>query len=144
MLTDGIKEKNVNFHYHYDPKFASTGFLLPVQLDHTPLVQIRRVFFVKSSNVGSGNKRGFHAHKLCRQLIMCTEPSITIHYRDRFGDFYEHKLEFVGDSLYLPNMTYAYQVYGPSASAMVLCDMDYDESDYIRDYDEFKRLMCER
>lgn len=117
------------------PKLGNRGFLLPVDISELPLDRIKRVFYV---GVGTmGDKRGFHAHKTGSQVIVCVKPTIDVHYRDKDG-FHAVKLDKIGSWMLLKPMSYAYQFYSPQSSIMVLCDDEYNEKDYIRDYDQFK------
>ena len=60
-----------------------------------------------------------------------------------------HREEFLLDSpdkaVYIPPMVWAVQYkHSPDAVLLALASDHYDASDYIRDYDEFLKLACER
>ncbi|HEY5959195.1 MAG TPA: WxcM-like domain-containing protein [Polyangiaceae bacterium] len=90
------------------------------------------VFGVPSKEV-----RGEHAHRVCKQLLVCLHGSISV-----VADDSKNRQEFVLDSadlgLYLPPMVWGIQYkYSADATLLVLASHPYDAADYIRDYDAF-------
>jgi len=97
-------------------------------------IGISRVFVVSGN---SGVTRGKHAHKQLTQTMVCVHGACVVECDD--GD---ERKEFVLDGadkvLTVPPGIWAEQMYsGEGTVLMVLCDLPYDESDYIRDYEEF-------
>lgn len=95
----------------------------------------RRYFMV--SGVRSREVRGEHAHRECKQLLVCLSGSVSCVVDDG-----EHRQEVVLDSpdlaLYLPPMVWGVQYkYSHDAVLLVLASDRYDPDDYIRDYDDF-------
>ena len=93
------------------------------------------VFGVESSQI-----RGEHAHKKCHQFLICIKGSCSI-----LADDGTHREEFHLSSnnmgLYLPPMTWGVQYrYSSDAVLLVFASEFYDTEDYIRDYQQFKRL----
>ena len=95
--------------------------------------QIKRIFFVKSEK---GESRGRHAHKECWQTLVSLQGKIEVHLEDG-NSKKEEKLDSPGKSITIPPGIWASQVYDKEAYLMVLCSHEYDENDYIRDYQEF-------
>jgi UDP-2-acetamido-3-amino-2,3-dideoxy-glucuronate N-acetyltransferase len=95
----------------------------------------RRYFMV--FDVPSEDVRGEHAHRECRQFLLCVRGRCHVMVDD--GDKRE---EIVLDrpdlGLYLPPMTWTTH-YRHSADALLLVFASdyYDPADYIRDYSEF-------
>ena len=95
----------------------------------------RRYFMV--FDVPSEEVRGEHAHRECRQFLLCMRGRCRVVVDDG-----EKRAEIVLDrpdlGLYLPPMTWATQ-YRHSADALLLVFASdyYDPADYIRDYNEF-------
>lgn len=92
--------------------------------------------------VPSREVRGEHAHHRCHQFLICLHGSCAV-----VADDGEHKTEVLLDAphkgLYLPPMTWGIQYkYSPDAVLLVFASHHYDAADYIRDYDEFKRLAA--
>lgn len=102
---------------------------------HVPF-DIARVYYLY--DVPGGATRGGHAHRQLEQLIVATSGSLEI----LLDDGHQSRgvrlnRSYVG--LYLPPMTWRELVDFSSGSVcMVLASAHYDESDYIRDYDDFK------
>ena len=98
------------------------------------LFTVRRVFAVRAREV---SERGRHAHKQCKQLMVCLTGRCNV----MVDDGKNRKSVVLArpqDALYIPASIWAEQSYRePGTILMVLCDQLYDETDYIRDYDEF-------
>ena len=56
------------------------------------------------------------------------------------GDSAVFTLEKPGQGVYLPKHCWHTMQYSHNAIQLVLASTPYDESDYIRDYEEFKKL----
>jgi dTDP-4-dehydrorhamnose 3,5-epimerase-like enzyme len=89
---------------------------------------ISRVFTVTASK---NSVRGQHAHKKCSQFMVCLSGSIEVFCND--GD---RQINYLLDSphlgLMLPPGVWAQETYKKDQSIlMVLCDLPYDEGDYI-------------
>ena len=101
-----------------------------------PFVPLRYFVVV---DVPSKEVRGEHAHRKCKQLLICLQGSVSVVVDDT-----KNRQEFVLDSpelsLYIPPMVWGIQYkYSSDAALLVLASEPYDASDYIRDYDVFLR-----
>jgi len=87
--------------------------------------------------------RGNHAHKTLEQLLICVYGAIGIIYDD--GEKKEYTvLEDPTRGLYVgPGIWRTMKWLKDDSVLLVLASEYYDESDYIRDYDEFIRLVKE-
>lgn len=116
------------------------GFLNVFDFDRMPF-QPTRAFTITS--VSSNSSRGHHAHKSCRQLIACIAGEIKL--ICTFGIEYEKKvfiLNPTSPAVLIEPWVWAEQIYTTNeTSSIVFCSDKYYESDYIRDYDEYKRLI---
>lgn len=88
-------------------------------------------------DVPSQQTRGEHAHRLCKQFLICVAGSVTV-----LADNGEERVEVVLDrpdvGLYLPEYTWGVQYkYSEDAVLLVFASHPYDDSDYIRDYNQF-------
>jgi|KBSSwiStaDraftv2_1062776.scaffolds.fasta_scaffold483121_2 acetyltransferase-like isoleucine patch superfamily enzyme len=88
-------------------------------------------------DVPSKEVRGAHAHRLCRQLLVCLSGSVAC-----LVDDSRHRQEFLLEgpelALEIPEMVWAVQYkYTSDALLLVLASHAYDADDYIRSYDEF-------
>lgn len=99
----------------------------------------RRYFLV--FDVPSGKVRGEHAHKQCHQFLVCIKGSCSVVVDDG-----RHRQEILMDrpnkGVHLPPMVWGVQYkYSPDTVLLVFASDYYEADDYIRDYDEFVRLI---
>lgn len=98
---------------------------------------IRRVFY--SFNIPDRKSRGSHAHRTCGQVL--TAP--TGCYNVLIDDGVNRQVIVMDDplkALYVPAGIWAEEFnFEPSAICLVMASDLYDESDYIRDYEEYKK-----
>jgi len=118
------------------------GDLLAIELEQQIPFQVKRVFTVM--NVPSHHIRGEHAHKLCHQLLVCLQGSITVS-ADNGNERMEWVLERPDVGLHILPYTWAAQYrYSPDAVLAVFASHPYDADDYIRDYEEYLTLVKSR
>lgn len=95
---------------------------------------IKRVFCISSHKV---SQRGNHAHKKCFQLLVCLSGKVHVFCKDKIKQV-DFEITEPSTGIIIPPMIWSYQVYKePGSILMVLCSDLYDESDYIRDYEDF-------
>jgi hypothetical protein len=97
--------------------------------------EIKRVFYLY--DVPGGAERGGHAHRVLQQFIVAASGSFAV----MLDDGQSRRTVSLDRSyygLYVPNMIWT-QVTGfcTGAISLVFASLAYEESDYIRDYDEF-------
>ena len=114
------------------------GNLSVGEFDRSIPFQAKRYFLV--FDVPSREIRGEHAHRLCRQFLICVKGSCTIVTDDGI-----HRREFLLDrqnlGIYIPAMTWCVQYkYSSDAMLLVFASEHYDAGDYIREYSEFMSL----
>ena len=102
----------------------------------------RRYFVI--TDVPNDKVRGEHAHRKLKQFLVCLRGRCSVVVDDG-----RNREEIVLDSpqagLYVPPMVWAVQYkYSTDAVLLVLASAEYDPADYIRDYDEFLRLVRRR
>jgi WxcM-like, C-terminal. len=91
-----------------------------------------------------GDIRGDHAHKQCSQLLVCVSGQIRVVCDDGLVETY-HLLDSMNCGLLVPPCIWAKEEYvTDGAVLMVLCDRNYEEDDYIRDYNDFKKFVEHR
>lgn len=120
-----------------DVKENDTGFLLPINFKNLPY-NPKRVFIIKNKYCGA--IRGKHAHREDEQILLVLNGSIKINYENalkkdilelNFGQSYvSKKLEWLEIEMVEENTI-----------VLVICSTEYDENEYIRNYQEFKRLI---
>ena len=96
---------------------------------------IKRIFNV-SSEIGS--IRGKHAHRLCSQLLICSNGAIEVFCDDSVNQNV-FRLDKPNYGLLVPPGIWAEEKYIEHNSTMtVICDRVYEAGDYISDYQLFK------
>ncbi len=92
-------------------------------------------------DVPSTRVRGEHAHRALHQFLVCVRGSCAVMLDD--GERRDEiTLSSATVGLHIPPMVWAVQYkYSPDALLLVLASDVYDEHDYIRDYDEFVRVV---
>ena len=101
----------------------------------------KRVYYTYGGK--EGIIRGHHAHKALGQLLICVYGAIEIMCDD--GEKKEYTvLDDPAKGLYVgKGIWHAMKWLKDDSVLLVLASEYYDESDYIRDYDEFIRLVKE-
>ncbi len=99
---------------------------------------IKRVYWIYGT--GSGVVRGKHAHRQLAQVLICVSGSVDIYCE--WGDKTEtFTLSDANTGLLLNGLVWhEMRNFSPDAVLLVMASDYYDESDYVRDYEEFKRL----
>jgi dTDP-4-dehydrorhamnose 3,5-epimerase-like enzyme len=98
---------------------------------------IKRIYTI--SGVGANITRGGHTHFKTDQYIFAVSGSCTLDLDDgkekRTVELHEGKA-----GLHLPPMLWhTMSNFAPNTVLLVVVNLPYDEADYIRDYDEFKK-----
>ena len=121
------------------PKFldARGNLSFVEQENHIPFV-IKRTYWLY--DVPGGESRGGHAYKENQEFIVALSGSF-----DVILDDGEEKKKFTLNrsyyGLYVPKGLWReMDNFSTNSLAMILSSTDYDESDYIRNYDEFFKL----
>lgn len=96
---------------------------------------IQRVFYILGAK--KNEIRGKHAHKRCNQFLISLKGSIKITCDDG-SNKKVYKLDHPYEGLLIPPLIWGEQHYLSKESILiVLSDYNYDEEEYIRDYDNF-------
>ncbi|HHQ4567026.1 TPA: sugar 3,4-ketoisomerase [Aeromonas hydrophila] len=101
---------------------------------HIPF-DIKRVYYIYDTSQGVA--RGFHAHKVLKQVAICLKGSCRFVMDD--GKDKQDVILATPDKGLLIDVMQWHEMYDFSEDCvlMVLADQLYDESDYIRDYTQF-------
>jgi dTDP-4-dehydrorhamnose 3,5-epimerase-like enzyme len=121
----------VTFQEHGDER----GMLVALEYEKECPFSIKRVYYMYGTK--KNVRRGYHAHRNLQQLLICINGSCKIHLDDG-----EETKEIVLDTpqkgLFLGNGIWREMYeFTPDAVLMSLASELYDESDYIRDYQQF-------
>ncbi len=117
--------------HHSDRK----GNLSVVQSNSVVPFDIKRIYYLY--DVPGGESRGGHAHKKLYQLIIAASGSFSVTLDDgkiKRTFFLNHPYQ----GLYIvPGIWRTLDDFSSGAVCLVLASGKYDETDYIRDYDNF-------
>jgi dTDP-4-dehydrorhamnose 3,5-epimerase-like enzyme len=86
--------------------------------------------------------RGHHAHHELQQVLVAVSGRITVKTESPTGKDKQFTLERPNVGLYLPRMCWHEMSYSHNAVQVCIASMEYSESDYIRDYADFKRIAA--
>ena len=125
--------------YMFQPHGDERGQLVALEEFKDIPFGIKRVYYMYDT--AEGVTRGYHAHKSLHQILICIHGSCKV----RLDNGKEKKvvpLEKPYEGLYIANNMWREMFdFSPDAVLMVLASELYDESDYIRDYDQFLKFV---
>ncbi len=105
---------------------------------HIPF-EIKRVYYLY--DVPGGGVRGGHAHKALHQFIIAASGSFDVILKNG-KDVARHHLNRSYYGLYIPPYVWReLDNFSSGSVCLVLASEVYDEQDYIRDYDEFVKVV---
>lgn len=114
------------------------GSLVAIESDRNVPFKVKRVYYI--FNTKHDVIRGFHAHIKLRQFLVCVSGSCKI-LLDNGKEKSEWELNSPQKGLLIKSMIWREMYdFSPDCVLMVLADDYYNEHDYIRNYEEFKRL----
>ena len=121
----------------YLPKVSNrAGNITSIENDKDVPFNVKRVFYLY--DIPGGNSRGAHAHKHCHQLLIAASGSFEILLDDGRSQRSIHlNRPYIG--LHIPPRIWASEINFSSGSiCLVLASHEYEESEYIRSYSEYK------
>ncbi len=125
--------------YVFQPHGDDRGQLVALEEGVDIPFHIKRVYYMYDTK--EGVHRGFHAHKSLEQILVCIHGSCKV-LLDNGTEKKVVPLEKPYEGLYIENTMWREMYdFSPDAVLLVLASELYDESDYIRDYDEFLRYV---
>jgi dTDP-4-dehydrorhamnose 3,5-epimerase-like enzyme len=114
------------------------GSLIALEEENNIPFEIKRVYYM--FNTRDGVRRGLHAHRKLKQVAIAVRGSCRFVLDDGV-ERVEILLDNPGQGLLIDSCVWR-EMYDFSKDCvlMVLANSHYDESDYIRDYDDFLRI----
>ena len=117
---------------------SRNGNLTPLESGNEIPFKIKRVFYLY--DIPGGEDRGAHSHKKCHQIIIAASGSFDV----MLDDGVNRKTVNLNRPFYglhiPPGIWAAERSFSSGAICLVLASENYDEKDYIRKYNEFKKL----
>jgi dTDP-4-dehydrorhamnose 3,5-epimerase-like enzyme len=118
---------------------SDVGYLNAIEGNREIPLNIKRVYYIY--NVPKEIKRGFHAHKRLEQVLICMSGSVKIKVDDG-SEKKIIKLNNPNKGLYIgPSVWHEMYDFNQNAVLLVLASDYYNESDYIRGYKEFLKMI---
>ncbi|MBO9136824.1 WxcM-like domain-containing protein [Rhizobium sp. B230/85] len=115
------------------------GKLAVLEYQGAVLFDIKRVYYL--FDVPAGTSRGGHAHRELDQLLIAISGSFTVDVEGTDGKS-SYVLNRPNQALYIGSMVWReMRDFSSNAVCLVLASSVYTESDYIRSYGEFARLL---
>ena len=133
-------ENSKKFHLiSFDIKGDERGSLIAIESMLDVSFEINRIYYI--FNTKQDVRRGFHAHKKLKQVLICTSGSCQILLDDGKSKK-SFRLDSPQQGLYIEGVIWReMHDFSEDCVLLVLASEHYDESDYIRDYDEFLRKI---
>lgn len=125
--------------YTFPPHGDERGQLIAIEEQKDLPFTIKRVYYIYDTlpNV----RRGFHAHRNLQQILICVTGSCKIHL-DNGSETAEVTLDKPNEGLYIANNMWREMYdFTPGAVLLVLASEYYDEADYIRNYEDFQKMI---
>lgn len=127
--------KSIPLQVHGDER----GSLVALEQNKNIPFQIKRVYYMFDTL--NGVRRGYHAHKILRQIAIAVRGSCKM----LFDDGREKEVVILDNPaigfIIDPMIWHEMYDYSEDCILMVLADDFYDESDYIRNYADFLRAI---
>lgn len=83
--------------------------------------------------------RGGHAHFELEQIIIAVSGKIIFNVEDKLGNKNTFVLEHPSQGFYIPKLVWRDIQFSHNAVLLCLASLEYNEADYIRDYESFKK-----
>lgn len=123
----------------FKPLGDERGSLVALEGNKSVPFDIKRVYYIFGTK--EGVSRGFHAHQNLKQVAVCVTGSCRF-VLDNGKQREEVVLDKSTTGLLIEDLTWReMHDFSPDCVLMVLASEYYDESDYIRDYEEFLKIV---
>jgi len=99
--------------------------------------RVRRAYWVYGTSPGVS--RGFHSHRHLQQICFCVAGSVRMELFDGRREESVQLKPGMGGLMLPPMLWHEMHDFSADCVLTVLADAEYDESDYIRDRDQFIR-----
>ncbi len=117
---------------------SSLGYISVAQANLYSPFEIKRVFwtyFTPESII-----RGRHAHYKTEQILIAVAGRIVVNTELPDGEISTFVLDKPSVGVYIPPQAWHTMNYSHTAVQLALASTDYDEKDYIRNYEVFRKL----
>jgi dTDP-4-dehydrorhamnose 3,5-epimerase-like enzyme len=126
-------------HVNFPPLGDDRGSLVALEANKTVPFDVKRVYYIFGTQAGVS--RGFHAHRALQQVAVC----VTGQCRMVLDDGMQREevwLDSPTKGLLIGDMVWReMHDFSPDCVLLVLASEYYTETDYIRSYDDFKKVL---
>lgn len=134
-MSDKSKPFLINF-----PKIgeSSLGYISLTEKENLPFVpkRIYWTYFTPEDVV-----RGNHSHYELEQILVAVAGKVIVNIITIDGKQHEFVLDTPDKGLFIPKMCWRTMKYSHNSVQMCIASLEYTESDYIRNYEDFKKLI---
>ncbi|MCD6064871.1 MAG: dTDP-6-deoxy-3,4-keto-hexulose isomerase [Flavipsychrobacter sp.] len=116
---------------------SSIGYISVAENGKLPF-EIKRVFWAYYTP--ESIVRGRHAHRETEQILIATSGRIIVTIENGQGEIKVFTLNEPNTGVYIPPNVWHTMQYSHTAIQCVLASTTYNEADYIRDHEEFKKI----
>ena len=117
---------------------SAEGYISVAEFQKDIPFEIKRVYwtYFTPQNI----IRGYHAHKELQQMIFAVSGRISFKTEDGKGHIDTFILEEPKVGLYIPPLVWREITFSHNAVLLCLASSEYNENDYFRNYDDFKKF----
>ena len=116
---------------------SSLGYISLAENETLPF-EVKRIYWTYFTP--EDVERGGHAHHDLEQILVALAGKITVNTEMPDGSKNTFVLKSPNQGVYLPKYSWHIMQYSHNAVQMCIASMVYKESDYIRNYNEFKKI----
>ena len=122
------------------PKIGSNdfGFISVAEKNNLPF-EPKRIYWTYS--ISENTERGSHSHKNLEQILIALNGVIELRIEMVDNKVYDFTLDSPEFGVFIPKLCWRTMKYSNNAVQICIASMEYDENDYIRNYDDFKKYM---
>ena len=128
----------ITLHKHHHEK----GNLSVVENFKELPFELRRIYYLY--DIPGGEERGGHSHHNCEEFIIAVCGSFDIILDDGVTQRTINLNRSNVGILVKPGIWRVLNNFSSGAVCLVIASEEYDESDYVRSYDEFKKLTSDK
>ena len=116
---------------------SSNGYISPAEKENLPFV-VKRIYWTYYTP--EDVERGGHCHIELQQILIALAGTITVSTEMPGGIKKTFVLDKADMGLFIPELCWREMKYTHNAVQMCIASIAYDQSDYVRDYKEFKKI----
>jgi len=117
------------------------GGLVPFEMGHNVPFEVRRAFYIFDTKPAT--PRGAHANRASQFVMVAVAGSCTVRIDDGHGEKSSVRLDRPNLALWLDRMVWKEMVdFSPNAILLVLSDEVYDETEYVRNYEDYLAIRA--